>query len=58
MNLAGWFTARARVTPERPAVTFEGVTQTFGQLDGRIRRLASGLVAGGVRAGDRVGFLG
>ena len=58
LNLAAWFTSRARTTPERPAVTFEGTTQTFGQLDDRIRRLATALIDGGVRPGDRVGFLG
>ncbi|MCW3041770.1 MAG: acyl-CoA synthetase [Solirubrobacterales bacterium] len=58
LNLAAWFTARARTTPERPAVTFEGRTQTFGELDDRIRRLATALTDGGVGPGDRVGFLG
>ena len=58
LNLAAWFTSRARATPERPAITFEGSTQTFGQLDERIRRLGAALLAGGVRPGDRVAFLG
>jgi fatty-acyl-CoA synthase len=58
VNLAAWFVARARTIPERPAVTFEGTTQTFGELEDRIRRLASALAAGGVGPGDRVGFLG
>jgi fatty-acyl-CoA synthase len=57
-NLAGWFTARARATPERAAVTFEGVTRSYGEVDDRVRRLASALIAGGVEPGDRVGFLG
>jgi fatty-acyl-CoA synthase len=58
VNLARWFIARARTTPERSAVTFEGTTQTFGELEDRIRRLAAALAAGGIRPGDRVGFLG
>lgn len=58
VTLGSWFTARARATPERPAVTFEGRTRTFGELDGRIRRLAAALVAGGTEPGERVGFLG
>jgi fatty-acyl-CoA synthase len=58
VNLAVWFSSRARTTPERPAITFEGTTQTFGELDDRIRRLATALRDGGIRPGDRVAFLG
>ena len=58
VGLGAWFTARARATPERQAITFEGRTQTYGELDVRIRRLATGLLAGGTVPGDRVGFLG
>ncbi|MCW2778356.1 MAG: O-succinylbenzoic acid--CoA ligase [Frankiales bacterium] len=58
LTLAAWFAGRARSTPERPAITFEGVTQTYGQLEDRTRRLAAALQSSGVGPGDRVAFLG
>ena len=58
IGLGNWFYQRARRTPERKALTFEGATLTYGGLQGRIDRLASGLRANGVCQGDRVGFLG
>ena len=49
---------RAALTPDRRALTFEGTTVTFAQLQARIDRVAAVLQAGGVCPGDRVGFLG
>ena len=44
--------------PDRPAVS-EGRTLTFAELDREARRLAAGLLANGIGAGDRVAlFLG
>ncbi len=44
--------------PDRPAMTFNGRTLTYGQLDERCARLADSLSALGVGPGDRVAFLG
>jgi fatty-acyl-CoA synthase len=58
IGLGNWLLQRAIRTPDRKALTFEGTTVTYGQLQDRIDRLAGGLRASGVCCGDRVGFLG
>jgi len=58
VNVGGMFLRRADLTPYRPAITFEGTTTTHGDWAARTRALAGALKAGGVRRGDRVGFLG
>ena len=40
--------------PEKTAITFEGRSLTFGELDRLSRRYARGLAAAGVERGDRV----
>src|SRR5881275_2103813 len=47
----------AHATPDRVAIRFEGQSTTWAALDDRIRRLAAGLHAQGVRKGDRVAIL-
>ncbi|MDG2501628.1 MAG: AMP-binding protein, partial [Porticoccaceae bacterium] len=49
---------RAAISPNQPAITFEGSTQTFAELGDRVRRMATVLRAGGISAGDRVGYIG
>ena len=49
---------RATISPDKPALTFEGKTQSFADLGDRVRRLAAVLRAGGVSTGDRVGYIG
>ncbi len=49
---------RAFRGPEQPAVSFEGQTWTYGELQRRAEQLSAELVAGGVQKGDRVGYLG
>ena len=58
IGLGNWLYRRALRTPHRKALTFEGTTWTYGELQDRIDRLASALRAHGVCRGDRVGFLG
>lgn len=58
ITLGGWFSGRATRSPNRPALTFEGTTRTFGDLLERVERLATALRAGGVKHGDRVSFIG
>jgi amino acid adenylation domain-containing protein len=45
----------ARATPDSPAVVQEGVTTTFGELDGGANRMANHLVALGAAPGANVG---
>jgi fatty-acyl-CoA synthase len=58
IGLGNWLYQRARRTPHRLALTFEGMSWTYGALQERIDSLAAGLRANGVSQGDRVGFLG
>ncbi|GAB1822242.1 amino acid adenylation domain-containing protein [Herbidospora sp. RD11066] len=45
----------SRIDPGSPAVSCDGVELTYRELEERVRRMASGLVARGVRPGDVVG---
>ncbi len=56
--VADWLLEFARIAPDRPAVVDEAGTRwTFAELAAAARRLALGLDAAGVRAGDRVAAL-
>ncbi len=58
VSLGNWLRQRAIRSPKRRAVTFEASTLTYGELQDRIDRAAIVLRDGGVRTGDRVGYLG
>jgi fatty-acyl-CoA synthase len=58
ISLGNWFFQRSRRTPNRRALTFEGKTWTYAQLQDRFDRLAAALRAHGVCRGDRVAFIG
>jgi fatty-acyl-CoA synthase len=58
VSLGRWFLERARRSPDRRALTFEGTTWTYAEMQDRIDRLAGALRGHGVCHGDRVGFLG
>lgn len=58
VSLGNWMLQRAKRSPKRRAITFEGSTITYAELQNRIDRTASVLRDGGIRAGDRVGYLG
>ena len=47
----------AASTPDAPALSFEGATTSFSQLDQRSSRVANALLDSGVVAGDRVAVL-
>ncbi|QFG26541.1 long-chain fatty acid--CoA ligase [Actinomadura sp. WMMB 499] len=57
-GLGSWPARRARKTPDAAALVHDGRTATYAELLGRVSRLAHGLRGLGVRAGDRVGYLG
>ena len=58
VSLGNWLRQRAIRSPHRRAITFEGTTLTYRELQERIDRVAIVLRDGGIRAGDRVGYLG
>ena len=58
IGLGNWLFQRARRNPNRPALSFEGTTWSYAELQTRIDRLATSLKTHGVCRGDRVGFLG
>ncbi|MBO4204414.1 amino acid adenylation domain-containing protein [Micromonospora echinofusca] len=55
-TLSSLFTAQTTRTPDRPAVTCDGRTLTYVELDTRARRLARTLHARGVGPGTAVGL--
>ncbi len=57
-TLVAWFDRRVEQTPDKPLLTFEGVTTTYAAFSDRAGRLAAVLQAGGVKYGDRVAYLG
>jgi fatty-acyl-CoA synthase len=58
VSLGGWFEQRAKLTPDRRCLTFEGETWTYATMLRRIDETAAALRHGGVRHGDRVAYLG
>lgn len=57
VGLAEWFERQARRCPARPAITFEDSAWTYSEFQREIERVATILAAGGIRQGDRVGYL-
>ena len=57
-GLGAWPARRARMTPHRGAIVYEGRTITYGELSGRVTRLANALRSMDVGRGDRVAYLG
>lgn len=53
-----WPVRRAGMTPDRTAILHEGRVQSYRRLYERVNRLAAALRELGVRAGDRVAYLG
>lgn len=58
ITLFAWLRDRSLLTPNRRALTFEGNTWNYATMVERVEKMASVLRAGGVRHGDRVGFIG
>jgi long-chain acyl-CoA synthetase len=54
LNLASVLEHSARLTPERIAVTFGCEQLTYGALNAKATRVAAGLQAAGIRAGDHI----
>lgn len=49
---------QARQRPRHPAIICEGRTVTYSELDERSNQVANGLLAGGIKAGSRIAYLG
>ncbi len=56
MNLATNLERSAFFFPERPAISQAEVEISYGQLNDRSNRIATGLIKMGIRAGDRIGL--
>ncbi|WP_214107327.1 acyl-CoA synthetase [Acrocarpospora catenulata] len=57
-GLGGWPFRRARMNPDRAAFVFEDRSVSYAEFHERTARLAARLREAGVRAGDRVAYLG
>src|ERR1700729_1772427 len=57
-DLAAIVARHAQETPERPALVHGDRTRTWADLDRRVDRAASALLASGSRPGDKVALLG
>lgn len=57
-GLGSWPARRARMTPERVALSHDGGHLTYGELRERVNRLADALRGQGIGRGDRVAYLG
>lgn len=57
VNVGYLLAQRARLGPDRPAITFGTTALTYGELDERVNRLANGLTARGVTKGDRIAVM-
>jgi O-succinylbenzoate-CoA ligase len=56
--LMGYITTKnARIFPDKTVLVFKNVRLSYKEFNGRICRLANGLLSLGVRKGDRVGML-
>ena len=57
MNVGNWLTKWALLTPDKPAVIFEGRSFSYRELNERTNRVAHLLQDMGVKEGDRAGVL-
>jgi len=57
LTIGRWIRDRARTTPERVAIEHPGGEWTYAELDARSERIAGGLLARGLRPGDRLATL-
>jgi fatty-acyl-CoA synthase len=58
VGVGSWIERRARIAPSDVAMIFDSQRMTYGDLAGRIRRLANGLLDLGVEPSDRIAWLG
>ena len=58
IGLGQWLAERADRDAQRPALSFEGRTWRYGELQNEVERMAAVLQAGGVGEGTRVAYLG
>ena len=58
LGLGSWPARRARLTPEAVALRYGEREYTYRRLAGRVESLAAGLLAQGIRRGDRIAYFG
>ena len=49
---------QARAKPDATALIYRERSTTYGELDARANQIANGLIAMGLRPGDRIAYLG
>ncbi len=57
MNICEHLTVTARLFPDREAITFEGMSLTYAQLDQLSDEASQRLIDAGIRPGDRVALM-
>ena len=57
MNITEFLNISCAIVPDRPAMIFEGRRITYGEMQGRVNRLASAMAGLGIESGDRVATL-
>lgn len=57
MNICEHLTVTAKLFSDRAAITFEGISFTYGQLDHLSAAAAQRLIEAGIRPGDRVAMM-
>ena len=57
MNTTELLNITSLIVPDRHAIVFDDMRLTFGEIAGRVNRLANGLAELGVGAGDRVAVM-
>lgn len=58
LSVGSWIPRRARMSPRRTALIWGDRSWTYPQLSDGVSRLAAALAGLGIRAGDRVAYLG
>jgi fatty-acyl-CoA synthase len=58
VGLGMWIARRARMTPSKVALIFDGTSISYSELNARIIRFAHGLRSLGLQRSDRIGYLG
>lgn len=58
IGLGQWLAERANRDAHRPALSYEGHTRSYGELQDEVERMAAVLQASGVKEGARVAYLG
>jgi long-chain acyl-CoA synthetase len=57
LNLAALLEHSARELPEKTAIVYEGKRFSYGQINAVANKVANGLIASGIRKGDKIALI-